>query len=71
MTAMMLLTANSMDDPQHDDMLSDKRLVEDGLQLLEQMVKETRSEALQSFQTTCTELHQYVQRKSGQPVFAG
>ncbi|RMZ83010.1 hypothetical protein DV737_g1768, partial [Chaetothyriales sp. CBS 132003] len=46
MTAMMLLTANSMLKPQHDKFALDKQLVDAGMRLLDRMVEETGSEPL-------------------------
>jgi hypothetical protein len=63
MTAMVLLTANSMHRPKHGDLLLDSHLVEIGLQTIDKMVKETENEMLQSFQATCTELHQRTQQR--------
>lgn len=63
MTAIMILTANSMYDPKHDNLFSDSYLVKNELQIVDKMAKETGSDMLQSFQATCTELYQYLQRK--------
>jgi hypothetical protein len=63
MTAMMLLVANSMHKPRHDNLFLDNHLVENGLQIVNKMVKETDSELLRSFQITCSELHQRTQEK--------
>lgn len=63
MTAMVLLTANSMHRPKHSDLSLDSYLVEIGLQTIDKMVKETKNEMLQSFQATCTELHQRTQQR--------
>ncbi|KFX92710.1 hypothetical protein O988_07158 [Pseudogymnoascus sp. VKM F-3808] len=63
MTAMVLLTANSMFKPNHGDLSLDRYLVETGLQTVGTMMKETESERLQSFQTTCIELHQRTQER--------
>lgn len=63
MTAMVLLTANSMHRPKHGDMSLDNDLVEIGLQTIDKMVKETENEMLKSFQATCTELHQCKQQR--------
>jgi hypothetical protein len=63
MTAMVLLTANSMHRPKHGDLFLDSHLVEIGLQTIDKMVKETENEWLQSFQATCTELHQHAQQR--------
>ncbi|KAF2735183.1 hypothetical protein EJ04DRAFT_491964 [Polyplosphaeria fusca] len=63
MTAMVLLTANSMHKPRHGDLFLDSHLVDIGLQTIDKMVKETESETLQSFQATCTELHQRTQQR--------
>jgi hypothetical protein len=64
MTAMVLLTVNSMYQPKHGDLSLDSHLVEIGLQKIGKMVKETaQNEMLQSFQATCTELHQRTQQR--------
>jgi len=63
MTAMVLLTANSMHKPTHGDLFLDNYLVEVGLQKIDKMVKETDNEMLRSFQATCTELHQHTQQR--------
>jgi hypothetical protein len=68
MTAMMLLTANSMHKPQHDNSSLDKQLVDAGLQSLDRIVEETKSEVMQSFQETCTELHRRAQQMRGQAI---
>jgi hypothetical protein len=63
MTAMMLLTANSMHDPEHDNVITDSDLVEDWLHIIDRKVKETGNDMLRSFHANSTELHQHVQRK--------
>jgi hypothetical protein len=63
MTAMVLLTANSLHKLNHGDLSLDRHLVEIGLQTINQMAKETESEMLQSFHATCTELHQRTQQR--------
>lgn len=63
MTAMVLLTVNSMHRPQHNKLALDSQLIEVGLQTLETMVQETGSEMLKSFQATCAELHQHTKRR--------
>ncbi len=63
MTAMVLLIANSMHRPNHGDLSLDSQLVEIGLQTVDKMAKETESEMLQTFQATCTELHQRTQQR--------
>jgi len=63
MTAMLLLTANSMHSPKHGDLFLDNHLVEIGLQTVDRMAKETGEGMLQSFQATCTELHQRAQQR--------
>lgn len=63
MTAMVLLTANSMHKLQHNNLALDSQLVEVGLQTIEKMAQETGSEVLKSFQATCAELHQHTQRR--------
>lgn len=62
MTAMVLLTANIMHRPKHGDLSLNNHLVEIGLQTIDQFRKETKNEMLQSFQATCTELHQRTQQ---------
>jgi hypothetical protein len=62
-TAMVLLAANSMHRPKHGNLALDSHLVEIGLQTIDKMVKETRNKMLQSFQDTCTELHQRMQER--------
>ena len=68
MTAMMLLTANNMQKPQHEKFPWDEQLVDAGLQFLDKMVEETKSEALRSFQDTCAELHQHAQCRRDKAV---
>jgi len=63
MTAMMLLTFNGLQRPQHDKLFSDNQLVDTGLRILEQVLVETKSEVVRSFRDICTELHQDCQRK--------
>ncbi|KAH7120847.1 fungal-specific transcription factor domain-containing protein [Dendryphion nanum] len=63
MTAMVLLTANSMHRPKHGDLSLDNHLVEIGLRTINTMAKDTENEILQSFQATCTELHQRTQQR--------
>lgn len=63
MTAMVLLTANSIHRPRHGDFSLDSYLVEIGLQIIDKLAKETENEMLQSFQATCTELHQRTQQR--------
>jgi hypothetical protein len=63
MTAMVLLTANSMHRPKHSDSSLDSHLVEIGLQTVDTIMGDTKNETLQSFQATCSELHQYTQQK--------
>lgn len=46
MTAMVLLTANSMHKPNHDDLFLDSHIVKTGLQTIGIMVKETENEKL-------------------------
>ncbi|KIX06946.1 uncharacterized protein Z518_04922 [Rhinocladiella mackenziei CBS 650.93] len=64
MTAMILLTANSMHRPRHEKISFDSQLVASGLQTIDTMVEEMESEALRSFRGTCAELNQEVQRRS-------
>jgi hypothetical protein len=68
MTAMVLLTANSMHTPTHDDFFFDSHLVETGLEIIKDIMKETESETLRSFQAVCTELHQRMQQKCAEAV---
>ncbi|EHK44580.1 hypothetical protein TRIATDRAFT_224048 [Trichoderma atroviride IMI 206040] len=63
MTAMVILTANSMHKPQHNNLALDSQLIEVGLQTVDQMVQETGNEMLKSFRATCAELHQHTQRR--------
>lgn len=63
MTAMVLLTANNMHKPKHNDLSLDSKLVETALHKIDTMAKETKSEAVESFQVTCTELHQRTQQR--------
>jgi hypothetical protein len=63
MTAMVLLTANSMHRPNHGALSLDIHLVESGLRTIDKMAKEAENETLKSFQTTCTELHQRTQQR--------
>lgn len=60
---MVILTANSMHTPQHNNLALDSQLIEVGLQTVDKMVQETGSEMLKSFQDTCAELHQHTQRR--------
>lgn len=68
MTAMVLLTANSMHRPRHSDLSLDSHLVEVGLQRIDRMVKKTNNTMLQSFQATCLELHQRVQQNGAEGI---
>lgn len=61
MSAMLLLTANSMFKPKHGDLSLDSYLVDIGIQTIDRMAGETGDESLWSFQATCTELHQRTQ----------
>ena len=64
MTAMVLLTANSMHRPRHGDLSLDRYLVESGLRTVDRLVKEIGNNGtLQSFRMTCTELHQRTQER--------
>lgn len=63
MTAMVLLTANSMHEPKHSDSFLDNHLVEIGLQKVRQMVMESESKTLQSFQATFIEIYHYSQQR--------
>lgn len=64
MTAMVLLTVKSIQHPSHDDLSLDDHLLEGGSRKVRQMVEETKSEALQSFQAVFAELRQHEHRKS-------
>lgn len=66
MTAMVLLTVKSMQSPRHTDTSLDDHLLEVGLRRVRHMVEKTRSEALQTFQATVTELRQHRHRDSAQ-----
>jgi hypothetical protein len=66
MTAMLLLTFNSMQRPQHDQVSFDNQLVDRGLQMLDQVAEETQSEIVRSFRKTCAELHRDAQRKGAE-----
>lgn len=66
MTAMLLLTFNSLQRPQHDQLAVDNPLVDRGLQMLEQVAEETQSEIVRSFRKTCAGLHQDVQRRQAE-----
>lgn len=68
MTAMMLLTANNMHKLHHDKLFWDKHLVDSGLQMLDKIAEETRSELLLSFHGTCTELLGQAQQMHDQAV---
>ncbi|KAJ4292762.1 hypothetical protein N0V90_009425 [Kalmusia sp. IMI 367209] len=57
MTAMMLLTFNGMQRPQHDKLFSDNQLVDNGLRMLDQVLEETHSEVVRSFRDACAKLH--------------
>jgi hypothetical protein len=63
MSAMMLLTANSMQNPQHDKLSLDNRLVEAGLQTIDKIVEETQSNVVRSFRDTFTKLDQDARRR--------
>jgi glycerate-2-kinase len=65
---MVLLAANSMHRPKHDNLSLDSHLVEIGLQTIDKMVKATKNKMLQSFQDTCTELHQRMQQRCAEAV---
>ena len=65
---MMLLTANSMHIPQHDNASMDIQLVDVGLRTVDRIVAETGSKVLQSFQEICAELHQRAQHMCGQAI---
>jgi hypothetical protein len=63
MTAMLLLTFNSMQRPQHDQLSLDNELVDTGLQMLDQVAEETQSEIVRSFRKTLTGLHRDAQQR--------
>jgi hypothetical protein len=63
MTAMLLLTFNSMQRPQHDQLSLDNELVDTGLQMLDQITEETQSEKVRSFRKICTGLHWDAQQR--------
>ena len=58
MTAMLLLTFNSMQRPQHNQLSLDNQLVDRGLKMLDQVADETQSEIVLNFRKTCAGLHQ-------------
>ena len=64
MTAMVLLTVKSMQNPRHDDLSLDVHLLEGSLRKIHRMIEDTKSEALQSFQDIFTELRQHAHQKS-------
>lgn len=63
MSAMLLLTFNSMQRPQHDQLFLDNQLVDRGLQMLDKVAEETQSGIVRSFLKTCACLHQNAQRR--------
>lgn len=63
MTAMLLLTANTMHNPQHELATGDSQLVDAALQKLDKIVDETKVDELRAFYDTCTDLHQHAQQK--------
>jgi len=63
MTAMVLLTVKNMQNLRHNDLSLDNHLLEGSLRKIRQMVEDTKSEALQSFQAVFTELRQHAHRK--------
>ncbi|KAH7122740.1 fungal-specific transcription factor domain-containing protein [Dendryphion nanum] len=63
MTAILLLTFNSMQRPQHDLLSLDNELVDKGLQMLDRVEEETQSEIVRSFRKTCTGLHRDAQQR--------
>lgn len=68
MTAMVLLTANTMYNPQHDLASTDGQLVDAALGMLDRIVDETNNDELRSFHKTCTDLHQHAQQKRHQII---
>ncbi|ORX92702.1 hypothetical protein BCR34DRAFT_250669 [Clohesyomyces aquaticus] len=63
MTAMLLLIFNGMQRPQHNQLSLDNKLVDTGLQMLDQVAEETQSEIVRSFHKTCTGLRQDAQQR--------
>jgi hypothetical protein len=63
MTAMLLLTFNSIQRPHHEQVSFDNDLVDAGLKMLDRVVEETQSEIVRSFRTTCTGLHLDAQQR--------
>lgn len=57
MTALMLLTFNALQNPHSDELSSDNKLVETGLEVLDRMIEETQSEVVRSFREACGNLH--------------
>lgn len=63
MTAMLLVTANNMRRPWHENMFSDTQLLNSGLQVVGKMVEDTGHEGLRSFRDACIELDQEAHRR--------
>jgi hypothetical protein len=66
MTATVILTAQSMYMPEHDQSAGDEQLVNRGIQTLKNMAHDTNSEKLQYFYRTCVELHLLAQKSHRQ-----
>lgn len=63
MTAMMLLVANNLHRPKHSNTSLDNHLVQVGLARVDEILREVEDPGIQSFRTSCTELHWLVQTK--------
>jgi hypothetical protein len=61
MTAMLLLTFNSMQRLHHEQVSFDNELVDAGLKMLNRAAEETQSEIVRSFRETCGGLHRDTQ----------
>lgn len=68
MTAIMLLTFHGVQDPQGDELVSDDRLVEGGLKMLNAMAEETGSEVVRSFCNACGDLHMHSRSKRAESL---
>lgn len=68
MTAMLLLTANNMCRPWHENLSSDSQLFNSGLQNVSKMVQDTNHEGLRFFRDACIELDQEAHRRSSRAV---
>ncbi|KAL5376202.1 hypothetical protein DPSP01_010667 [Paraphaeosphaeria sporulosa] len=69
MTAMMLLTFNGLQNPLGDELLSDDKLVENGLKMLDRMLEETQHEVVRSFRYACGSLHDASKRRRAEASF--